>query len=638
MPENNKTEEFLQKLAPCIGREELEKCVEEAARVSGEMGMEAEELLDLSSNEEIDNRFAYVFALAATHGLEGEDKAEAYYNAGLAAQYLGRIKEAEEHYSKAIEANPNHAETHTNYANLLYELKKEYDKAEEHYCKAIKANPNLVEAHYSYANLLKELKTYDKAEEHYRKAIELKPNFVEAHSNYALLLDGLKRYGEAENHFRKAIEINPNLAETHFNYAILLYNMKRYDEAEENYRKAIEINPNLAEAHSNYALLLKELKRYNEAEKHYRKPIEINPNHADAHYNYAILLYELKRYDEAEKHYRKDIELNPNLAEAHGAYGLLLVGMDKRDKAWNETEKASEIFKESGRTADSHLAKAWFYHNYANKNLDRKKYQESSKDIYKAGEEYLKASETETVDTERKYAFEVTGNVCKAKSFIWKEHKNNQELVNDLKNASEFYKKVSVCPAGGTEEICGACDSVMEVFSQVLTALEEVVHNKNPSIRKEEWNEILEKSNEVYLKKGSEKGAALVAALKQLIKCVDELAYYTARKSSLQKKRLKECYKTLEDVSSKVEGGLRNITDPANDIIKNYAKKMGIPMPEEKEPDKPSPPFDNRLIKAIRGAVAAIILGIIASQLFEWKVHVSIWNIIKHTFFNQSLP
>jgi len=36
MSENNKTEEFLQKLAPCIERGEFEICVEEAAR---EMGM-----------------------------------------------------------------------------------------------------------------------------------------------------------------------------------------------------------------------------------------------------------------------------------------------------------------------------------------------------------------------------------------------------------------------------------------------------------------------------------------------------------------------------------------------------------------------------------------------------------------------
>ncbi len=32
MSDKNKTEEFLQKLAPCIERGELESCVEEAAR------------------------------------------------------------------------------------------------------------------------------------------------------------------------------------------------------------------------------------------------------------------------------------------------------------------------------------------------------------------------------------------------------------------------------------------------------------------------------------------------------------------------------------------------------------------------------------------------------------------------------
>ncbi len=37
MPENTKTQEFLLKLAPCIERGELEKCVEEAARLAGEM-------------------------------------------------------------------------------------------------------------------------------------------------------------------------------------------------------------------------------------------------------------------------------------------------------------------------------------------------------------------------------------------------------------------------------------------------------------------------------------------------------------------------------------------------------------------------------------------------------------------------
>jgi len=39
MPDDNKTQEFLQKLAPCIERSDLDACVEEVARVAREMGV-----------------------------------------------------------------------------------------------------------------------------------------------------------------------------------------------------------------------------------------------------------------------------------------------------------------------------------------------------------------------------------------------------------------------------------------------------------------------------------------------------------------------------------------------------------------------------------------------------------------------
>ncbi len=42
MPENNKNKEFLQKLAPCIERGDLDACVGDAARVVMEMGVGAE--------------------------------------------------------------------------------------------------------------------------------------------------------------------------------------------------------------------------------------------------------------------------------------------------------------------------------------------------------------------------------------------------------------------------------------------------------------------------------------------------------------------------------------------------------------------------------------------------------------------
>jgi hypothetical protein len=106
MPENYKTEELIQKLTPCIQRGELEKCVEEAARIVGEIGIGAEKLLDLSSKAGASGRhdLDYVLAIAAAQGLEGIEKAEAYCNAGLAAQFLKNVQKAEKHYQDAIKS------------------------------------------------------------------------------------------------------------------------------------------------------------------------------------------------------------------------------------------------------------------------------------------------------------------------------------------------------------------------------------------------------------------------------------------------------------------------------------------------------------------------------------------------------
>ncbi len=129
-------------------------CGEGGAGGAGD-GNRGEELLELSGAEGMNGRhdFTYVLALAAARGLEGDAKAEAYFNTGAAAATLpNKMEKAEEHYRKAIEANPKFAEVHYNYALVLSEigLTKE---AEDHYHKAFEANPKLITWNILISNL-----------------------------------------------------------------------------------------------------------------------------------------------------------------------------------------------------------------------------------------------------------------------------------------------------------------------------------------------------------------------------------------------------------------------------------------------------------------------------------------------------
>ena len=372
MAENDKTEEFLQQLAPCIQRGELDACVEEAARLADEIEIGVNDLLELSSQMGRDEKYelAYVLALVAVEGLDDSGKPTAYSNAGLAAQSLGDAGLAEEQYKKAIESNPNYAAAHNGYANLLDELDKK-GEAEEHYKKAIEADPNYAVAHNNYAILLEEFGKKDEAEEHYKKAIEADPNSALAHYNYANLLDELDKKDEAEEHYKKAIEADPNYAAAHNNYANLLDELDKKDEAEEHYKKAIEADPNSALAYSNYAILLEEFGKKDEAEEHYKKAIEADSNYAIAHYNYAILLKEFDKKDEAEEHYKKAIEFDPNDVAAHNNYANLLEEFGKKDEAEGHYKKAIE--------SDPNYALA--HSNYANLLRERRKFYDAEKEI-----------------------------------------------------------------------------------------------------------------------------------------------------------------------------------------------------------------------------------------------------------------
>ncbi|MFA4934653.1 MAG: tetratricopeptide repeat protein [Candidatus Methanoperedens sp.] len=368
MPENNKTEEFLQKLAPCIERGELEACVEEAARVAREMGIGAEELFDLSLEEGGNGRydFAYVLALGSAKGLEGIKKAGAYCNAGVAAQYLGKSGEAEKQYKQAIVADPNDAKVHSNYAILLKELKR-YEEAEEQNKQAIAADPKRATAHYNYAIMLQELKRYEEAEEQYKQAVATDPKFAIAYLNYAIMLQKLKRYEEAEEQNKQAITADPKDAKVHYNYANLLTELKKYEEAEEQYKIAIFADPKYAATHSNYAILLNKLKRYEEAEEQYKQAITADTKLAEAHSNYALLLQELKRYEEAEEQYKLAIAAYPKFGTAHYNYANLLQELKKNEEA-EEQYKLAIAADPKDEAAHS---------NYANLLKELKRYEEA---------------------------------------------------------------------------------------------------------------------------------------------------------------------------------------------------------------------------------------------------------------------
>jgi len=197
---------------------------------------------------------------------------------------------AEKFYKEILEINSNHFASIFYLGTLLAQTKR-LNLAKPMLFKAIQIQPNYADAHNNFGNILKELGEYKDALNSYEKAIQIQPNLASAHYNHGVVLEKLGEYKDAINSYEKAIQIQPNFAIAHYNYGVVLEKLGEYKDAINSYEKAIQIQPNLASAHYNLGLIQKELGEHQKAKNSYEKAVRYNPGN-------LVYLYHLSDLDE----------------------------------------------------------------------------------------------------------------------------------------------------------------------------------------------------------------------------------------------------------------------------------------------------------------------------------------------------
>ena len=185
---------------------------------------------------------------------------------------------------------------------------KNIDKKEKIFLEGLMAFEKSHELMGNYANLLSDIKNdYDEAEKYYKKALELEPNHANINGNYAVFLSNIKNnYDEAEKYYKKVLELEPNHANNNGNYALFLSNIKNdYDEAEKYYKKALELEPNHANNNGNYASFLLSQGRKDESSTFLDNAFEYHKNENENDLYLELWFYRLAHFpeyfDEAQK-------------------------------------------------------------------------------------------------------------------------------------------------------------------------------------------------------------------------------------------------------------------------------------------------------------------------------------------------
>jgi tetratricopeptide (TPR) repeat protein len=240
-------------------------------------------------------------------------------------------------YLQAIGREPDDALFHRGLGDA-YAYSGDYAEAEAHYARSTEFDPQCTECYHQWWSALYDQGKYQEAAEKLQQSIDLNPK------EYTYLTDLGKTYyraGDEESAkaaFRKAIPANP--AYVYNVWGNALYSQERYQEALAKYQQAAELRPDEAVYYANQGDAYDELGQYDQAAAAYEQATMVNPSYASAYNKWGNMLYAQEDYAGAADKYQLAIEQDPSNAVYHTNLGMAYDNLGQSDLAATEYEQA----------------------------------------------------------------------------------------------------------------------------------------------------------------------------------------------------------------------------------------------------------------------------------------------------------
>jgi eukaryotic-like serine/threonine-protein kinase len=133
---------------------------------------------------------------------------------------------------RALQLDPDLAEAHAAYANLLAEYDWNWAEAEREFKRSIELNPNIGLTHFEYGNAcLAPLGRFDEATFEMKRAMELEPLSVAISANTAGVHIFARRYSQALDQGREALRLEPTHPTARFWMGLAYVASGMYEEA-----------------------------------------------------------------------------------------------------------------------------------------------------------------------------------------------------------------------------------------------------------------------------------------------------------------------------------------------------------------------------------------------------------------------
>ncbi len=201
-----------------------------------------------------------------------------FFKAGEADNAIGE-------YKNALDLNPNNFDAHLKTGFLYFNAKNMYKEGMDHYSKAMQINPNDPRVHHDVGMALLFQKDFDKAIKHLSIAIQHMPDgmglqYDSANMRFnlgkALFYNG--KIKESVDYLSEATRLKPENAKYRYSLAMALAAHGEFDEAIDHYSEAVAKQPEIdtsATMHDLLGVNYSRIGRFNEAISFAEKAVEL---------------------------------------------------------------------------------------------------------------------------------------------------------------------------------------------------------------------------------------------------------------------------------------------------------------------------------------------------------------------------
>ena len=216
------------------------------------------------------------------------DSPMANYQIARQLQEDGRLREAKEHYERALQGAPDMLPAHTFFGILLAD-QQDLPGARAHFEQALKFDPKNAELHNDLGIVLDEQGDLPRAKTELERAVALGDKYALAESNLGMVLAKMGALAEARVHQEKAVRFDPRFADAHYQLGMTLVKLGDLEGAARQFQEALNLDPEQHEAHNSLGEILVKQGKIPEAKIHFEEALKLRPHYAVAEQNLAAI-------------------------------------------------------------------------------------------------------------------------------------------------------------------------------------------------------------------------------------------------------------------------------------------------------------------------------------------------------------